>query len=95
MRAILTDSIEVGAANWTPQMIEQFKRLRGYDPTPWLPALTGTIVGSRAESDKFLYDFRRTLADLDGDRALRHGRRRSRTSTASRSMARRSRTSAR
>jgi hypothetical protein len=49
VRAILTDSIEVGAANWTPKMIAQFKRLRGYDPTPWLPAL---------------YDYRRTLADL-------------------------------
>ncbi|MFM5908165.1 MAG: glycosyl hydrolase [Novosphingobium sp.] len=64
VRAILTDSIEVGAANWTPKMLEQFKRLRGYDATPWLPALTGQIVGSRAESDKFLYDYRRTLADL-------------------------------
>ena len=64
VRAILTDSIEVGAANWTPKMVDQFKRLRGYDPTPWMPALTGTIIGSRAESDKFLYDYRRTLADL-------------------------------
>lgn len=64
VQAILTDSIEVGAANWTPAMVAQFKKLRGYDPTPWLPALTGTIVGSRADSDKFLYDYRRTLADL-------------------------------
>jgi hypothetical protein len=64
VRALLTDSIEVGAANWTPRMMEQFKRLRGYDATPWLPALTGAVVGSRAESEKFLYDFRRTLADL-------------------------------
>jgi hypothetical protein len=64
VQAILTDSIEVGAANWTPAMIAQFKKLRGYDPTPWLPALTGTIIGSRADSDKFLYDYRRTLADL-------------------------------
>ena len=64
VQAILTDSIEVGAANWTPGMIAQFKKLRGYDPTPWLPALTGTIIGSRAQSDKFLYDYRRTLADL-------------------------------
>jgi hypothetical protein len=64
VRALLTDSIEVGAANWTPKLIEDFKRLRGYDPTPWLPALTGTIVGSREQSDEFLYDFRRTLADL-------------------------------
>jgi hypothetical protein len=64
VRALMTDSIEIGAANWTPQMIEQFKNLRGYDPTPWLPTLTGTIIGSRDRSDKFLYDFRRTLADL-------------------------------
>ena len=64
VRALLTDSIEVGAANWTPRMIDQFKRLRGYDPTPWLPALTGVVIGSRGESDKFLYDYRRTLGDL-------------------------------
>ncbi|MBV1686700.1 glycoside hydrolase [Novosphingobium sp. G106] len=64
VRAILTDSIEVGAANWTPQMVAQFKRLRGYDPTPWLPALTGKVIGSRVQSDEFLYDYRRTLADL-------------------------------
>jgi hypothetical protein len=64
VQAILTDSIEVGASNWTPKMLEQFQRLRGYDPRPWLPTLTGVIVGSRAQSDAFLYDFRRTLADL-------------------------------
>jgi hypothetical protein len=64
LRAIVTDSIEVGPSNWTPEMVSQFQRLRGYDPTPWLPALTGVIVGSRSESDRFLFDFRRTLADL-------------------------------
>ncbi len=64
VRALLTDSIEVGAANWTPRMIEQFRRLRGYDPTPYLPALAGVLVGTRAQSDKFLRDYRQTLADL-------------------------------
>ncbi|MEP6869445.1 MAG: glycosyl hydrolase, partial [Novosphingobium sp.] len=64
VQAILTDSIEVGAANWTPKMIAQFKRLRGYDPTPWMPTLTGVLIGSREDSDGFLYDYRRTLADL-------------------------------
>lgn len=48
VRALLTDSIEVCAANWTPGMVEQFKRLRGFDPTPWLPALVGVLIGSRA-----------------------------------------------
>lgn len=64
VRALLTDSIEVGEANWTPRMLEQFQRLRGYDARPWLPALTGTLVGTREQSDRFLYDYRRTLADL-------------------------------
>jgi hypothetical protein len=61
---LLTDSIESGNANWTPQMLGQFRQLRGYDATPWLPALTGQVIGSRAKSDAFLYDYRRTLADL-------------------------------
>jgi hypothetical protein len=64
LRALLTDSIEVGDANWTPKLIDAFRRLRGYDPVPWLPALAGTVVGSTAKSDAFLYDYRRTLADL-------------------------------
>jgi hypothetical protein len=64
VRALLTDSTEVGPFNWTAGMIGEFKRLRGYDPTPWLPTLTGAVIGSRAESDAFLYDFRRTIADL-------------------------------
>lgn len=64
LRALLTDSIEVGAANWTPRMIARFQQLRGYDPRPWLPALAGFVVRSREDSDKFLYDYRRTLADL-------------------------------
>lgn len=64
LRAIVTDSTEVGPSNWTPRMVERFRGLRGYDPTPWLPALTGAVVGSRAASDAFLYDWRRTLADL-------------------------------
>ncbi|WP_327195186.1 glycosyl hydrolase [Sphingomonas sp. LH128] len=64
VRALLTDSIEVGAANWTPRMLVQFRKLRGYDATPWLPALTGTLIGTREDSDRFLYDYRRTLSEL-------------------------------
>jgi len=64
INAILTDSTEVGSFNWTSGLIDQFQRLRGYDPTPWLPTLTGTVIGSQEESDRFLYDFRRTIAEL-------------------------------
>jgi hypothetical protein len=64
VRALLTDSIEVGPSNWTAGMLADFQRLRGYDPRPWLPVLTGAVVGSTQQSDAFLYDFRRTLGDL-------------------------------
>ncbi|TPV23642.1 glycosyl hydrolase [Pantoea anthophila] len=64
LSAFVNDSIEVGTSNWTPRLIEQFKKLRGYDPTPWLPALTGVIIISREKTDAFLYDFRKTLSDL-------------------------------
>ncbi len=64
IRALLNDSIEVGPANWTPRLIDEFRARRGYDPVPWLPALAGVLVGSPARSDAFLYDYRRTLADL-------------------------------
>lgn len=61
---ILSDSIESGPQNWTPDMINQFRRLRGYDPVPWLPALTGVVIESAEASDKFLWDYRATIADL-------------------------------
>ncbi|QQN74343.1 glycoside hydrolase [Croceicoccus sp. YJ47] len=64
IRALLSDSIEAGNQNWTPRMIEQFRTLRGYDPTPFLPALTGVVIESAQASDRFLWDFRRTISDL-------------------------------
>ncbi len=64
VQALLTDSTEAGSFNWTPRLLEHFRRLRGYDPRPWLPTLTGAIVESRERSDGFLHDFRRTLGDL-------------------------------
>jgi hypothetical protein len=61
---VINDSWEAGSQNWTDNMIAQFKKLRGYDPTPWLPVLTGRIVESAAASDRFLWDFRKTIGDL-------------------------------
>jgi len=58
------DSWEAGMQNWTDEMIAEFQRRRGYDPTPYLPILAGRVVGSAEVSDRFLWDFRRTLADM-------------------------------
>jgi hypothetical protein len=64
LQYVLMDSWEAGQQNWTPKFREDFKRLRGYDPQPWLPALTGRYVKSPDETERFLWDFRRTIADL-------------------------------
>jgi hypothetical protein len=61
---VINDSWEAGSQNWTDDMIAQFKKLRGYDPIPWLPVLTGQVVESTEASDRFLWDFRKTIADL-------------------------------
>lgn len=67
IRALLTDSIEVGPSNWTPRMVEEFRARRGYDLMPWLPALAGEVIGTTARTEKFLSDYRQTLADLIAD----------------------------
>jgi alpha-L-rhamnosidase/Glycosyl hydrolases family 2, sugar binding domain len=64
IRYVINDSWEAGAQNWTDNMIGQFKRLRGYDPVPWMPVLVGQVVESAEASDRFLWDFRKTIADL-------------------------------
>ena len=61
---VINDSWEAGSQNWTDNMLAQFKKLRRYDPTPWLPVLTGQVVESSEASDRFLWDFRKTIADL-------------------------------
>ena len=64
LQYMITDSWEAGTMNWTDKMMSDFKNLRGYDMLPWLPVLTGHIVESAEASDKFLWDFRKTIADL-------------------------------
>jgi hypothetical protein len=67
LRYVITDSWEAGSQNWTDDMIAQFQKRRGYDPRPWLPVLAGRVVGSSLASDQFLWDFRKTIADLIAD----------------------------
>jgi hypothetical protein len=64
IRYMLSDSAETGTQNWTDDMLTEFEQHRGYDAHPWLPTLTGVIVESSEATNKFLWDFRRTLAEL-------------------------------
>ncbi|HVU45130.1 MAG TPA: glycosyl hydrolase [Terracidiphilus sp.] len=55
---------ELGGENWTEGFRDEFRKRRGYDPLPYLPTLAGRIVNDRATTNRFLYDLRRTVADL-------------------------------
>ncbi len=61
---VVTDSWEAGTQNWTDDMIAEFSKRRGYDLRPWLAALTGRVVQSADATDRFLWDFRATIAEL-------------------------------
>ncbi|MBN2294151.1 MAG: hypothetical protein JXM70_17120, partial [Pirellulales bacterium] len=66
--AVHVDSWEAGDVNFTPKFIGEFKKRRGYDPTPWLVVHGGgRVVDSPSLSDRFLWDVRRTIADLLAD----------------------------
>ncbi len=64
LKGVLCDSWEAGTASWTPMFIDDFKRLRGYDPTPWLPVRCGVKIGSEAERNRFMRDFSVTIGEL-------------------------------
>jgi hypothetical protein len=64
---LMLDSWEANQQNWTANMLGEFRQRRGYDPLPWLAVLSGRVVDSAEASDRFLWDFRRTIADLISD----------------------------
>lgn len=61
---MVIDSYESGKSTWTPKMEEEFLARRGYSLRPWLPVLTGQIIGSAEMSERFLFDWRQTLGEL-------------------------------
>ena len=66
------DSYEVGGQNWSGNFRGEFKHRRGYDPTPFLPAFTGRVVDSPEITERFLWDVRRTIADLFAENYYGH-----------------------
>lgn len=64
VRYLVVDSWEAAQANWTAQMPQEFARRRGYDLHPWLPVLAGIVIQNPEASERFLWDFRKTLAEL-------------------------------
>jgi hypothetical protein len=63
-KGITSDSYEVGSQNWTDGFAAEFEKRNGYNPIPLLPTFTGTVIDSAKVSDQFLWDLRRTVADM-------------------------------
>ena len=70
---LLVDSFEAKSETWTPSLPEEFKQRRGYDLLPWMPVLAGEIIGDAARSERFLFDWRKTLGELFTENYARLG----------------------
>jgi hypothetical protein len=64
LQYIHIDSWEAHGQNWTSGFAEEFRNRRGYDITPWLPALTGRAVAGVELTERFLRDLRRTVGEV-------------------------------
>lgn len=71
-KALVIDSWEAGKQNWTDKLPDYFKNKRGYDITPYMLAVTGRIVSSVNDTERFLWDFRRTHADMFIENYVEH-----------------------
>lgn len=64
LAASIIDSYETGVQNWTIKLPEEFKKRRGYDMRQYMPALFGRLVVGPEITDRFLWDLRKTTAEL-------------------------------
>ncbi|WP_298649146.1 glycosyl hydrolase [uncultured Proteiniphilum sp.] len=62
-KVVVQDSYETGGQNFTDDFLIEFKERYGYDPLPYLPVYNGFVINSQLESDRFLWDMRRMVAD--------------------------------
>lgn len=71
--AALIDSYEAGLQNWTDKFPQEFKARRGYDMLPYMPAMAkGMVVGNAEISQRFLWDVRKTQAELMNENYYAH-----------------------
>src|SRR5579859_3517343 len=66
--AIFSDSLEDYGSDWTPSLLQEFQRRRGYDLTPHLLALVGDIGPSTAA---IRHDWGLTLTELANENYLK------------------------
>ena len=64
LKGMIVDSWECERQTWTWRMEEWFREANGYDVKDILPAVFGWVIGSPAETEKALLDWRRTVSGL-------------------------------
>src|SRR6266446_6015923 len=63
--AVFCDSLEVYNQDWTPDFLDEFKKRRGYELKPYLPALIADVGPKTLE---IRHDWGRTLTELFNER---------------------------
>jgi hypothetical protein len=71
-RRIESDSYEAGTQTWTPAFAAEFRRRRGYEIRPWLPALAGVIVDNAEQTARFREDWDRTIEEMVAENYYGH-----------------------
>ena len=64
LKGMIVDSWECKRQTWTWRMEEYFRTDNGYDVKTILPAVFGWVIGSPAETERLLLDWRRTVSGL-------------------------------
>ena len=65
--AVFSDSLEAYGADWTPTLPAEFKKRRGYDLLPHLPAL---VIGGTPHAESIRHDWGQTLTELVNENYL-------------------------
>jgi hypothetical protein len=63
LKYVIADSYETGPQNWTDGLLGKFEAAFGYSAVPFLPCLDGRVVDSPEVSARFLWDWRRLVAE--------------------------------
>ncbi len=64
LTAVEDDSWESGQPSWSKNLPKDFKKRRGYDLMPYLPALGGVTMVDATTTGRIKQDFKQTISDL-------------------------------
>jgi len=66
------DSWECRYQNWTGNFASEFEKRRHYSIVNWLPVICGVTVDNSGSTERFLQDFRQTIAELIQENYYKH-----------------------